>query len=236
MAFRSAERQSMGEVAWAARCAARKAARTKASIARRPEENKKYHQVYYQKNKAKYAARTKAWVKANRPKVNAYKRKARVTLPAVKAQAAAWRAANPDKVKATELRTKQKRSDPVYKAARVARNSLRRKTDPHYALEMRLRSRLCSALKAKGAKKNLRLGTLLGCTIQEFKAYLESLFLPGMTWEKRSLWHIDHKRPCASFDLTDVEQQKACFHYTNLQPLWAADNLKKKDKWESEAA
>ena len=57
--------------------------------------------------------------------------------------------------------------------------------------------------------------------------HLESLFVPGMTWDNQGEWHIDHVIPCAAFDLTDPAQQSECFHYTNLQPLWAVDNLKK---------
>jgi hypothetical protein len=52
-----------------------------------------------------------------------------------------------------------------------------------------------------------------------------------MTWENRSKWHVDHIRPCASFNLFDPAQQAACFHFSNLQPLWAADNIRKSDKW-----
>ena len=52
-----------------------------------------------------------------------------------------------------------------------------------------------------------------------------------MTWDNHGQWHIDHIKPCAKFDLTDKDQQKACFHYTNLQPLWKEDNLSKRDSY-----
>ena len=74
---------------------------------------------------------------------------------------------------------------------------------------------------------------LVGCTWQELRDYLQSFFADGMSWENMGQWHIDHIRPCASFDLTEPEQQKECFHYTNLQPLWAEDNRTKSDKWEA---
>ena len=73
---------------------------------------------------------------------------------------------------------------------------------------------------------------LLGCQPEFLISYIEKQFKEGMTWDNygRNGWHIDHILPCASFDLSDPEQQKECFHYTNLQPLWAEDNLRKSDK------
>ena len=68
---------------------------------------------------------------------------------------------------------------------------------------------------------------LLGCTFEYFIEYLQRLFKVGMTWKNYGKWHIDHIKPCASFDLSKLEAQKKCFHYTNLQPLWAEENLKK---------
>lgn len=71
---------------------------------------------------------------------------------------------------------------------------------------------------------------LTGCSKQELLDYLESKFSEGMTWENYGKWHIDHIRPCVSFNLEDSEEQKKCFHWTNLQPLWAVDNIRKGGK------
>ena len=69
-------------------------------------------------------------------------------------------------------------------------------------------------------------------SMEELKYYLEGKFQSGMTWENHGFrgWHIDHILPCSSFDFTKIEEQKKCFHYTNLQPLWAHENLTKAEK------
>ena len=86
------------------------------------------------------------------------------------------------------------------------------------------------AIRAKRTMRSGKAEALLGCTIPELKRHIESLFLPGMSWSNRSSWHIDHIRPCSAFDLTDPEQQRCCFHYSNLQPLWPIDNILKSNK------
>jgi hypothetical protein len=92
-----------------------------------------------------------------------------------------------------------------------------------------LRYRLWVALKKQTANKHTSASSLVGCSIEQLKQHLESLWLPGMSWSNHTKkgWHIDHIKPCASFDLSDPEQQKICFHYTNLQPLWSTDNESK---------
>lgn len=72
----------------------------------------------------------------------------------------------------------------------------------------------------------------LGCSIEDFKNYIETKFVPGMDWENwsRDGWHLDHIRPLSSFDLTDRNQFLKAVHYTNFQPLWAKDNLSKGSK------
>ena len=107
----------------------------------------------------------------------------------------------------------------------------KRKSTPSGKLAVVLRSRLRSALLAQGLRKRKISTTkeLTGVAFEELRLHLERQFQPGMTWDNWTTdgWHIDHIIPCASFDLTDPEQQKACFHYTNLQPLWALENIKK---------
>ena len=75
--------------------------------------------------------------------------------------------------------------------------------------------------------KKKRSQELLGATFDEVKTWIESKWTDGMNWDNYGEWHMDHKIPCSSFDLSDPEQQKICFHYSNLQPLWRFDNLSK---------
>ena len=89
-----------------------------------------------------------------------------------------------------------------------------------------LRSRIHHALDGK-VKASTTM-SLVGCPIESLFQHLEKQFQEGMTWENRGKWHIDHIRPCYTFDLSQPEQQRACFHYTNLRPLWAKDNLSRK--------
>jgi len=107
----------------------------------------------------------------------------------------------------------------------------RYKNNLNYKLKRIFSERVRGAIKKQSTIKSHKSNELLGCTIEEVKIHLESQFTEGMSWENHGEWHIDHIKPCACFDLTDPEQQKECFHYTNLQPLWAKDNLSKSDKW-----
>lgn len=96
----------------------------------------------------------------------------------------------------------------------------RKLTDPEFKLMKTLRSRLGNALKRKNADKNNSTIELLGCSISFLRGFLEAKFKEGMTWKNHGDWHIDHIKPYESFNLLDEEEQKKCFHYTNLQPLW----------------
>ncbi len=114
----------------------------------------------------------------------------------------------------------------------------RRENDPNFKLRLNCRKRIYSAIKDKKATKYGKSFELSGCTIEALKKHLESQFQEGMSWENYGVngWHVDHILPCASFDLTDPEQQRQCFHYSNLQPLWAEENYRKGAKWPHRAS
>jgi len=103
--------------------------------------------------------------------------------------------------------------------------------DIQFRISTILRSRL-----GKSIKDDFKIGSAikdLGCSITELKSYLESKFLSGMTWHNYGLdgWHIDHIKPLSAFNLSDRKQILEACHYTNLQPLWAKDNLRKRDNY-----
>lgn len=117
------------------------------------------------------------------------------------------------------------------KERKKAHHNRRKQCDPNYVIKRRLRGRVRDIVRRaivspKGIKYKSSL-VLLGCDVEFFKNYLESKFYDGMSWDNISKWHIDHIKPCSKFDLSKYENQKICFHYTNLQPLWEKDNLEK---------
>tara|TARA_R100001377_G_scaffold21753_1_gene11542 strand:- start:14 stop:580 length:567 start_codon:yes stop_codon:yes gene_type:complete len=99
------------------------------------------------------------------------------------------------------------------------------KNNPNFKLKRNLRGRVWSALK--GISKSAPTMELLGCSVDKLWNHLESKFESWMTKENYGLWHVDHIIACAKFDLTCPKQQRTCFHYTNLQPLEAIENMRK---------
>ena len=107
--------------------------------------------------------------------------------------------------------------------------------DPNGYLTSIMRSRVRSALKNYETRRDKQhTMEYIGCSIEDLRTHLENKFSEGMTWENQGEWHIDHIRPCASFDLDIEEERLACFHFTNLQPLWGPDNLSKSDKYDED--
>lgn len=140
-----------------------------------------------------------------------------------------WRAAHDQKIK--EYQAKYREAHRI--KARLYCIEYQRKRlseDTDFRLAYTLRSRVRNAIHSNA--KSSATFELLGCTVEELKKYLEAKFKPGMTWDNwgRFGWHIDHIMPCASFDLSNADEQKKCFHYTNLQPLWCHENQSKGKK------
>lgn len=123
-----------------------------------------------------------------------------------------WRAVNREHYLATSR---------AYDAKQLAENLQRR-------ISKNLRHRLRKAML--GETRGISAVRDLGMSIPEFRAYIASLFKPGMTWDNYGEWHLDHKKPLAAFDLTDDSQVRTACHYTNLQPLWALENQRKHAK------
>lgn len=130
-----------------------------------------------------------------------------------KRQASKWRRKN---------RIRLRERDRIYRQKR-------RKTNIEYRLQISLRDRIRKAIKSN--QKNGSAVMDLGCSIPEFKLYLERRFAPGMSWENygygREKWNIDHIKELCTFDLSDRKQFLEAAHYTNMQPLWQPDNLRK---------
>ncbi len=136
---------------------------------------------------------------------------------------------NPDKVQQWQ---KNFRNSDEFRAKRAEIMRERRASDPLFKLEGNIRCRINDALKNN--RKSDSTEKLMGCSIEYMKQYLEWQFDDKMTWENHGVyWHIDHITPISWFDLSDPEQQKDAFDYTNTQPLPITDNLSKGNRWAS---
>ena len=125
-----------------------------------------------------------------------------------------WKKNNPEK---------KNKSQRLYRKRRMAR-------DPGFKLLNNCRTQIHRVLK--GNIKSKKTKELLGCTVEQLKRHLSSKFIDNLSFENYGKWHVDHIKPCAKFDFTKPEEQVKCFHYTNLQPLWAIDNFKKGAKYD----
>lgn len=133
-----------------------------------------------------------------------------------------WNIENKDKRKEYKIQNKDR-----FNLLRNINRNIRYHTDINFNIEHRYRSRLQNALKLINIKKKNKTIDYLGCSIEFLKDYIESLFKDNMNWNNRNLWHIDHIIPCCSFDLSNESELYTCFHYSNLRPIWAEDNLLK---------
>ncbi len=199
---------------WYAKNRAKKLAQCREWGARNKERQKEYRRARYLKNREKIRASTRAYyladpARARRQRRNYYMR---------------------NRERLLELGRRQ-RADigPALSAAAVVRVRRRLKSDPYFKFVHTLRTNVRGRIKARGGIKQAKTEALFGCTVPELRAHLARKFKPGMSWENYGFrgWHIDHILPCSSFDLRDPKQQRRCFHFSNLRPLWALENLRK---------
>lgn len=207
----------------------------------------------YKRNRELERLQQRAYRAANLERIREQQRQYReANKDAINAKARASRLADPEKYRAKD---RERGKCPLHRARASARvrewvaankeraleyqRQYRRKKigdSPAYKAQIAMRRRFYMAVRNQVYDGwSIRSGEavrLLGCSMAEFVRYVESLWLPGMTWANwsRDGWHIDHIVPLSAFDLTDDVQRRAACHYTNLRPLWAKDNLAKGSK------
>ena len=163
--------------------------------------------IYKSKNLIEIREKDKNYTANNKDKISQYKK--------------TYYKNNINKYKQYDIKNRDRKN-----AQALKRTLYKLKTDPIYRLQFNIRSRIKAAFRLKKATKCKKSEELLGCSIKIAKEHLESKFLPTMSWENYGkYWHIDHIVPCNSFDLSNEEEQKKCFHYTNLQPLFAVTQI-----------
>lgn len=208
------------------------------------KDRNEYFRQYRATNREKLALKNKTWWANNPTKSREYARKRREQNPDEnKLKMQVWRAANPERAKeigregyyrnhekrlASRKRYKTKRTNQLRERQRKWMTK-KRQTDPIFAMITNFRSRLYLVLKGKS--KSASTMRLLGCSIDDFRIYIESLFESGMSWtnygNKKGQWSCDHFMPFAIFDLSKPEHQRRCCHFSNLRPMWHIPNLQK---------
>jgi len=175
-----------------------------------PEKYKTYAKKYYAKNKEKIKETVKKYRIANPEKIAAAKK--------------LWVPKNPEKYKETRKKWRTENPEKI--------KAIRRKHEQTIGYKINHSMRRSIGLSIKGNKDGRRWEDLVGFTFAQFKKHMEKQFTEGMTWENHGDWHIDHILPKSKFNFEKPEDEdfKKCWALKNLQPLWAADNLKKHAK------
>ena len=189
------------------------------------EYYKEYNKEYKKENKEKIKEQRKEYQKENKEKIKEYQKEYKAANKEKnKEYYKEYYKENKEKIKEYN---KEYKANPANKEKINKRTRVRYKNDENFRLSKLLRTRFTLALKSQNIKKNSHVLELTSCPIDFLKDYLSKKFEEGMTWDNQGEWHIDHRKPCASFDLTNKEDQRKCFHYTNLQPLWGKENREK---------
>jgi len=191
---------------------------------------KDYNSKYYKLNKKKLKEKSLTYYNLNRDSINA-NRKGVVKIN--------YYLLNKERIDNYYYKNREEILERVKKYRKNNRDKIntyisnRKKNDPNFLISLVLRNRFSKVIKEiyTGSKTD-KSKELLNCSIEDFKKHIENLFTENMNWENHGNkgWHFDHIIPIFSFDLTLEEEVKKCFNYSNIQPLWWYDNLKKGNK------
>lgn len=180
-------------------------------------DNPEYFRDYFRENQDRSRELSRAWKLANPERTKKINRDSILRTPGIAAfRAKRWRDANPEKTK--EIRK---------------RCYVRRMMDPRHKIDASIRTGLSGSI-AKGGKHGKKTYEALGYNRRDLMAHLEKKFTEGMTWDNYGDWHIDHVIPLSAFNFSTVDCHdfKRAWALSNLQPLWAFDNLSKNAKLE----
>jgi hypothetical protein len=176
---------------------------------------------FYKKNKEKRNLQNKKYYQENKEKCNAQKKMYRQkNKEQLSAQQKIYRQKNKEKIAEIQKKYQQENKEKINAWKNNYNNS-----NPVRKLRSRLRSRVRKFFYYKGYKKKNSTEKILGANWKTVESFMEAKFVDGMNWDNIGEWHIDHIIPLSSAE-TEQETIKLC-HYTNLQPLWAFDNLSK---------
>lgn len=181
-----------------------------------PEHYKAIARRSFLKNKERIYARFAKYAQSHKKEMAEYQK--------------AWRAKNKLKIKKYMREYAAKNKDSIRSKQRDYLNR-KLKTNPTFRLQFYLRSIMREAIRGAGTQKADKTLRLLGCSMKDFRAHLQSQFTPQMTWNNYgSYWVVDHISPVSAFDLTKPDQQRLAFHYSNCRPLEKSANQSKGDQ------
>lgn len=184
------------------------------------ECNARKKQEMRQKDPEKHKLYQKNYNSHNREKKNEYMRKYRKENPEI------IHLVNQKQYYEKGGKDKKRKRDKENLHKTRERDRIRYKADPQYRMKKVLRSRIAKFIKEKYVHSH----ELLDCDINFYIEYLEYQFDDKMCWDNYGIyWNIDHVIPCSSFDLTNIDEQKKCYHWSNTRPLLKTENEKKND-------
>ncbi len=176
------------------------------------EKRREKDRLYYENNSDAIRARSNSWYYANVERASEYKRKY----------------FQENKHSIYEYRKEYKKANAEHINSYMnAYMKKRYKDDLNYRIKSICNKRLRDYIRNK-TKQTME---YVGCDVDFLRMWLEYLFVDGMTWDNMgAVWHIDHVRPCNSFDFNNEDEVYECYNWSNLQPLFALDNMSKHNK------